>query len=426
MKFFSSNFLFLVSYRVEGKFLPAIIDGECLMTQKHPNKGTIYCIVDRMTIPLDMILCRLFVTSWETVMKTILGKLKATRTCGKIACIWPPHLKFLSRQANLLNAHLPQITLCQDKTLKDVDQALMTLCPGQNYRLVAHFVKKINFFLTKTLNFQFQECMEIEMNIEQNGEKDRILGGLKSYGFNCYQNVVIQLLFSIDPLREFFNTLVVPSSAPLSASIKRIFKSMSINSITASRDMLKAIGWPERHHDASELFDKILCQLASEKEVGDALSDLIQNLFGVMMCDFSENLGLVVSGLKGDLESELKQFSAIRLPPILVVSLGKVVETGKGAGTDRSSEEFRYPFHFDAGYAMKTESQLYALKFVVFHAGSGVGGHYISALRKNDTWTCFDDSKVAEIDEKVLMSCAPFKMNGTSNFSASLLVYEAI
>lgn len=293
-------------------------------------------------------------------------------------------------------------------------------------------------------------------------EKEMI--GLQNLGATCYVNSVVQLVFSIEPIRNFI--ISTNFDDPSMKAMSNLFTEM-LYSKPNYIDMHKfAANWkgfdgmsirPREQQDANEFLMLLFSRLEAYPKVYSLVSGTQETLFTgedfnkVQSSPFN-TLSLTVMGMNSIHDSmealklpevfdnykiddnksiQVKSYNSItKLPPYLFIQLKRFDYSIETATKIKLNQRYVFDpvidFKDDLKKTDSTEPSVetrYKLRGVVVHQGEAEQGHYYTYLlaKKENQWYCLNDTHIKPVPESEMKSDGYGRPSGTSGY---LLLYE--
>jgi len=117
------------------------------------------------------------------------------------------------------------------------------------------------------------------------------------------------------------------------------------------------------------------------------------------------------------------------IPEVLIIQLKRFEYDVATGNREKLDSRFEFPNELDMSSVLSSnfsQQSIYSLNGVIVHSGGVDMGHYISLIRKNSNWYCYDDSRVKMIDEKRFISLTYGCKSGYSISSAYILIYSLV
>eukprot|EP01083_Nonionella_stella_P036241 98907_1 len=269
--------------------------------------------------------------------------------------------------------------------------------------------------------------------------------GLKNQGATCYLNTMLQIMYSIDEIREKFESTIVRH--PIQKEIQIIFKKLSGRSQVAlsTKRLTKAFGWSNEdikiEHDLNELYIQLIPKL---ELIAHLFTGKIEHTTECSRCLFqsvthesciqldvpiiyknlTEFIGAqfgaheVLSGTNryqcdecGRKTKAYKRTKAVKWPEILTFNL-KRYKMDRNMNRIKVTQPFIYPQQIDCNAATETPQPIVYTLFAIacHHSHSASHGHYSCVIYKHEKWYLFDDTLVKEVDVNRIKNNAAYML----------------
>lgn len=261
-------------------------------------------------------------------------------------------------------------------------------------------------------NFSFAEVFELQPPLKKQNETPKIVG-LKNLNNYCYANVVTQMLFSLNDIRDFILNMQ-DDDKPFVGAIQEVFQKLSMGKVFDIGKIVELLGWENgKHHDAAEFFYYINLKLDEES---DELLDLLSASFQLMSKKgMSRSLTFSTSSYKTLEEAFADEPDIIFLPKRVFINLDRVHEKG----SSRSSSKFVFPMEFRANRMMTDAEEIYSLKAVISHCGTALNGQYQIVINQKSVWYKISDTEIEIFEVENFQ-----EQFGGKSFIATSLLYE--
>lgn len=222
--------------------------------------------------------------------------------------------------------------------------------------------------------------MNIELKFEDQKDEDQSkYGSLKSYGFNCYLNVTIQMLFSITIFRSFILSCELKQQCKVTTPLKEVFSRLIDGKSTAeSQTLFESIGWEKRQHDASEAVEFVLTVMNDKLNDSMKWREICDSKFSI---DGEENIMTSIRESSYDAESledaMSRQTNLFARPSTLIIHIDRVTPSG----INKVVSKLSFPIDFDAGKILKGSTPNCKLQSIILLIGSAVSGHYVTLVK---------------------------------------------
>jgi len=421
----------------------------------------IFCFGDKIKVNLILQKLSGFITSYEPSLFSWLLEIKGIESASNISYV----LKILIRlrqsfdEEILLRVQSYSLSIPTKHWFETNDFSSLIcyfeFC-SQYGICIDDFLRNYDFSLLKDL-------MKIEYfnyDLSVNGI------GLLNLGCTCYLNSVMQLLFSIDYLKELL--MSYNGNDSFHQSFSKLFLRMQysqFNPISTKDFASNIIGWdgqklnPKIQQDAYEflifIIDKLESIIPTETFstlfIGSIITEITSNQenFFSSYSERCNSISLNVEGMACLSESLISYYSTTylsgknqytierskkkidaesrnkfgKLPNCLIIHLLRFKYNVATGNRSKVESFFSFPKTINFGEIVTNGNDLgvYSLKGMILHRGNTESGHYYSIVYHNDRWTCFNDNDVSILQEEEAFAEA---FGGYNKSSAYILLYQ--
>jgi ubiquitin C-terminal hydrolase len=258
--------------------------------------------------------------------------------------------------------------------------------------------------------------------------------GLTNLGMTCYVNSVIQQFFAIPEFRSA--VLTYNGSDQVAKEVRSLFARLRFSHCRFESPQNVTDVWTTNgtrlnksvQEDACVFIQDFLDKL--EKPVPATVTlfrfsifNRLETVEGIRLSENEENFNVLPLAVKNCsnlqqsfatlLQSDLvkgyrtpdgKVLDARKFPAIRSLPRHLIIQLNRFEYQVASLRRYKITSPYDFGFEQTIQDQKYILSGVIAHHGNVDGGHYVSYVRDEGKWFCFNDRVVQEVTEKVLVN----------------------
>ena len=294
----------------------------------------------------------------------------------------------------------------------------------------------------ETLNTIFQAIYENiplinEWNYQTTNNFKENRCGLSNLGSTCYVNSILQVLFSIEPLKNFIISYNFDDTSLI--ALQKLFTMMeySHKKCIDMRDFINSWEtWDGAHinpilqQDANEFLMQIFSKLEQYPDIFSLISGKQKTVFSGNNFNQSHTLSfdtlpLAILEMK-NISDSMKNFNShdvikdfktddgrnitvetsnylVEMPPYLFIQLKRFDYSIENGLRTKLNQYYEFDESIDFTEFMEndnigaTSSNKYILYGVIVHQGNADQGHYFCYFQQNDKWFCANDVSIKEV-----------------------------